>query len=129
MNASSKLVPLWVRIVVGLMGLLAVAFTLVSGGFAPPGLSADVSAPMNALYLFNSRGVALGVGMLVAAVVGAPEAIATVMIVRFILEIADRVAMSPLYPTIMVGNLLPPLVPALIELVIIITMFRIVKSK
>ena len=111
------------------MGLLTVGLTLATGGFAPPGLSTDMSAPMNALYLFNSRGAALGVGMLVAAIVGSPEAIATVMIVRFILEIADRVAMSPLYPTITIGNLLPPLVPALIELAIIITMFRIVKSK
>ena len=129
MITSLKLAPLWARIVVGLMGFLTVGLTLATGGFSPPGLSADVSAPMNALYLFNSRGAALGVGMLVAAIVGSPEAIATVMIVRFILEIVDRVAMSPLYPTITIGNLLPPLVPALIELVIIITMFRIVKSK
>ncbi len=68
--------------------------------------------------------------MLIAAGFGAPEAIAATMIARFILEVTDRVAMSPLYPTITAGNLLPPLIPALIELSIAMAMLRIVlKSK
>lgn len=127
--SSFILAPLWARIIVGLMGLLTVGLTLATGGFAPPGLSTDMSAPMNAMYLFNSRGAALGVGMLIAAIVGSPESIATVMVVRFILEIADRIAMSPLYPTITIGNLLPPLVPALLELAIVFTIFKVIRKR
>ena len=108
------------------MGLALVVLSIVNGGFAPPGLSADVSAPMNAAYLFNSRNAALGAGMLTAALLASPEAIAATMIIRFILEIADRVVMSPLYPTVTLGNPLPPLIPALIELAIAVAMFRIV---
>ena len=121
--------PLWARIVVGLMGLALAASSLIGGGFAPPGLSADISAPLNAGYIYNSRNGALGVAMLIAAGFGAPEAIAATMIAPFILEITDRVAMSPLYPTITAGNLLPPLIPALIELSIAIVMLRIIFKK
>ena len=67
--------------------------------------------------------------MLIATGFGAPEAIAAVMVARFILEITDRVAMSPLYPSITLGNLLSPLIPGLIELSIAIVMLRIIFKK
>lgn len=121
--------PLWVRIIVGLMGLALAVSSLSGGGFTPPGLSTDTSAPLSAGYIYNSRNAALGVAMLIAAGFGAPEAIAATMIARFILEITDRVAMSPLYPTITAGNLLPPLIPALIELSIAVVMLRIIFKK
>lgn len=121
--------PLWARIVVGLMGLALAVSSLIGGGFTPPGLSADTSAPLSAGYIYNSRNAALGVAMLIAAGFGAPEAIAATMIARFILEITDRVAMSPLYPTITAGNLLPPIIPALIELSIAIVMLRLAFKK
>ena len=121
--------PLWARIIVGLFGLVFVVSSLVSGGFTPPGMSTDTSAPLSAGYVYNSRNAALGVAMLIAAGFGAPEAIAAVMVARFILEITDRVAMSPLYPSITLGNLLPPLIPGLIELSIAIVMLRIIFKK
>jgi hypothetical protein len=67
--------------------------------------------------------------MLIAAGFGSPEAIAAVMVARFVLEITDRVAMSSLYPTITLGNLLPPLIPGLIEIFIIIVMLRIIYNR
>lgn len=118
--------PLWARIVVGLFGLIFVLTSFIGGGFTPPGLSTDISAPLSAGYIYNSRNAALGVAMLIAAGFGAPEAIAAVMFARFILEITDRVAMSPLYPTVTLGNLLPPLIPAIIELAIAVAMLRII---
>ncbi|MCX6056875.1 MAG: hypothetical protein NTW69_01825 [Chloroflexi bacterium] len=121
--------PLWARIIVGLMGLALAVSSLIGGGFTTPGLSTDTSAPLNAGYIYNSRNASLGVAMLIAAGFGAPEAIAATMIARFMLEITDRVAMSPLYPTITAGNLLPPLIPALIELSIAIFMLRLIFKK
>jgi len=121
--------PLWARVIVGLMGFVFLASSLIGGGFAPPGMSTDTSAPLSAGYIYNSRNAALGVAMLIAAGFGAPEAIAAVMFARFILEITDRVAMSPLYPAITLGNLLPPLIPGLIELSIAIVMLRIIFKK
>ena len=121
--------PLWARIIVGLMGLILAVSSLVGGGFSPPGLSADTSAPLSAGYIYNSRNASLGVAMLIAAGFGAPEAIAVTMVARFMLEITDRVAMSPLYPIISAGNLLPPLIPAFIELSIAMVMLRLVLKK
>jgi hypothetical protein len=121
--------PLWARIIVGLMGVALAASSLIGGGFTPPGLSADTSAPLSAAYIYNSRNASLGVAMLIAAGFGAPEAIAATMIARFLLEITDRVAMSPLYPAITAGNVLPPLIPALIELSITIVMLRLAFKK
>ena len=121
--------PLWTRFLVGLMGLALAVSSLVGGGFTPPGLSADSSAPLSAAYIYNSRNATLGVAMLIAAGFGAPEAIAAVMVARFILEITDRIAMAPLYPTITAANLLPPLIPALIELFIASLMLRLVFRK
>ncbi|MEI6290703.1 MAG: hypothetical protein WCP19_09745, partial [Chloroflexota bacterium] len=116
-------------LIVGLMGLILVISSLVGGGFTPPGLSTDTSAPLSAGYIYNSRNLSLGAAMLIAAGFGAPEAIAATMAARFILEITDRVAMSPLYPTISAENLLPPLIPALIELSIAVVMVRLVLKK
>jgi len=121
--------PLWARIIVGLFGLMFIGSSLIGGGFAPPGLSADMSAPLSAAYIYNSRNAALGVAMLIAAGFGSPEAIAATMFARFILEITDRVAMSPLYPTVTLGNLLPPLIPGLIELATAIVMLRLIFKK
>lgn len=38
--------PLWARIIVGLMGFVFLASSLIGGGFAPPGMSTDTSAPL-----------------------------------------------------------------------------------
>ena len=121
--------PLWARLIVGFLGLTFVVSVFIGGGFTPTGMSSDTSAPLSAAYVYNSRNAALGVAMLIAAGFGAPEAIAAVMVARFILEITDRVAMSPLYPTVTLGNLLPPLIPGLIELLIAIVMLKTIFKK
>ena len=64
--------PLWARILVGLMGLAPAVSSLVGGGFTPPGLNTDSSAPLSAAYIYNSRNTSLGVAMLIAAGFGAP---------------------------------------------------------
>ena len=118
-------IPLWVRIVVGLMGLLTVGFSFAPASFLLPGLSTDVSVPLNAAYLFHSRNIAIGIGMLIVSVFGSPESIAVVMFIRLMLEIADRFAMAPLFSTVTIGNLLAPLIPLLIELTVIVTLLGV----
>lgn len=115
-----KPVSLWIRLVVGLLGGALVVLVVVPGGIVPPGLGQDSGAALSAGYLYTSRNAALGIGMLLAALLGRPSGIMSVLAIRFLLEISDRIAMNPLFPTLEWSNLLPPLAPAAIELVLFV---------
>ena len=127
MSLAAKLVPVWVRVVTGLVALLNLAFGL-SGYFAPasilPGLSADTLATLNAAYIFSARNVAIGIALLLVAIVGVPESIAIVTIIRFLVEAQDFVLQ--LLKGAPMTALLMPLAFMVVELVIIVVMFRIV---
>jgi hypothetical protein len=130
MSPAAKLVPTWVRIVAGLVALLNLAYGL-SGYFTPagilPGLSADTAASLNAAYIFSARNVAIGIALGIVSLVGVPETIAIVMIIRFLVEAQDLVL------SIIAGNalsaLLMPIVFIAVELTIIVTMFKIVGER
>jgi hypothetical protein len=130
MSPAAKLVPTWVRIVAGLIALLNLVYGL-SGYISPstilPGLSADTAASLNAAYIFSARNVAIGIALVIVSLVGVPEAIAIVMIIRFLVESQDLVL------SIIAGNnaaaLLMPTVFIVVELTIIVTMFKIVGER
>lgn len=130
MSPAAKLVPTWVRIVAGLVALLNLAYGL-SGYFSPatilPGLSADTAASLNAAYIFSARNVAIGIALVIVSLVGVPETIAIVMIIRFLVESQDLVL------SIIAGNaataLLMPIVFIVVEVTIIVTMFKIVGER
>lgn len=130
MSTAAKLVPTWVRIVAGLVAILNLAYGL-SGYFSPatilPGLSADTAASLNAAYIFSARNVAIGVALVIVSLVGVPETIAIVMIIRLLVESQDLVL------SIIAGNavtaLLMPIVFIVVELTIIVTMFKIVGER
>jgi len=130
MSPAAKLVPTWVRIVTGLVALLNLAYGL-SGYFFPatilPGLSADTAASLNAAYIFSARNVAIGIALGIVSLVGVPETIAIVMIIRFLIESQDLVL------SIIAGNaitaILMPIVFIVVELTIIVTMFKIVGER
>jgi len=130
MSPAAKLVPLWARIVTGLVALLNLAYGL-AGYFAPasilPGLHADTPATLNAAHVFSARNVAIGVALVIVSLAGVPETIAIVMIIRFLVEAQDLVL------SILGGGTFPgllmPIVFMVIELAIIVTMFRIVGAR
>ncbi len=130
MSSAAKLVPTWVRIIAGLVALLNLAYGL-SGYFAPadilPGLSADTAASLNAAYIFSARNVAIGIALGIVSLRGVPESIAIVMIIRFLVEAQDLVL------SIIAGNpltaLLMPIVFIAVELMVIVTMFKIVGER
>jgi len=130
MSTAAKLVPTWVRIVAGLVALLNLAYGL-SGYFSPatilPGLSADTAASLNAAYIFSARNVAIAVALGIVSLVGVPESIAIVMIIRLLVEVQDLVL------SIIAGNAIPALLMPIafiaVELTIIITMFKLVGKR
>ncbi len=130
MSQAAKRVPRWVRIVAGLVALLNLAYGL-AGYLVPasilPGLNADTPATLNAAHIFSARNVAIGLALLIVAIVGVPESIAIVMIIRLLVETQDLVLQ------ILAGATLPallmPIVFMVIELVVIMTMVRIVGTQ
>jgi hypothetical protein len=129
MSPAAKLVPQWARLVTGLVALLNLAFGL-TGYFAPasvlPGLPAEAAA-LHAAYIFSARNVAIGLALLIVSIVGVPESIAIVMIIRFLVEAQDLVL------SLLAGAgftaVLMPLGFIVVELVIVVTMFRIVGAQ
>jgi len=130
MSPAAKLVPMWVRVVVGLVALLNLAYGL-SGYFAPanilPGLGADTAAALNAAYIFSARNTAIAIALVIVSLVGVPESIAIVMIIRFLVEAQDLVL------SIIGGKgfaeLLMPIAFIVVELIIVVAMFRLVGQR
>ena len=129
MSSTAKLVPIWVRIVSGIVALLNLAFGL-SGYFNPTailvGLTSRTPEVLNAAYTFSARNTAIAIALAIVSLVGVPESIAIVMIIRFLVEGQDLVI------SILAGTgfpaLLMPIVFMVVEVVIIVTMFRLVGS-
>jgi|GEM_PF-783417 len=126
MSPAAKHVPRWVRILAGLVALLNLAYGF-AGYLAPatilPGLAADTVATLNAAHVFSARNVAIGVALLIVTLVGVPESIAIVMIIRLLVEAQDLVLQ--LLAGAALPALLMPITFMVIELVVIVTMVRL----
>ena len=91
------------------------------------GLNADTPATLNAAHIFSARNVAIGIALLIVLIVGVPESIAIVMIIRLLVETQDLVLQILAGATL--PTLLMPIVFMVIELVVIVTMVRIVGTQ
>ncbi len=127
MSATAKLVPIWVRIVTGLNALLTLLFALL-GYFSPTGifsgLSDNTSAIRHAVYEFSSLNMAIAIALIIVSLVGVPESIAIVTIIRFLFHAQDLVI--SLLDGASFTALLVSFVFLVVELIIIVTMFRLV---
>ncbi len=135
MSTSAKLVPLWLRGLVFLLGVANFAFGLM-GYFstgqlfkdvsAVPGLTADSPLLVHASQEFSSRNLAIGIALLIVSLVGVPESIAIVGIIRALIEVQSVIQ------AIVHGDgaaaIIMPGVFLVIDLVIVVTAFRIVKA-
>lgn len=134
MSTSTKPVPLWLRGLVFLLGLANVAFG-VMGYFSTgqlfkdlssvPGLTADSPLLVHASQEFSSRNLAIGLALLIVALVGVPESIAIVGIIRALIEIQS--ISQALFHGETAPTIIMPAVFLVIDLVIVVTAFRIVK--
>ena len=81
---------------------------------------------VNAAYNFSARNMAIAIALIIVSLVGVPESIAIVMIIRFLVEGQDVVI------SIIAGAgftaLLMPIAFLMAEAVIIVTMFRLANA-
>jgi hypothetical protein len=129
MSPSARLVPTWVRIVSGVVALLNLAFGL-SGYFNPTGIFSGLTTRtpeiLNAAYNFSARNTAIAIALIIVSLVGVPESIAIVMIIRFLVEGQD-LAIS-IFTGASFPALLMPFAFMVVEAVIIVSMFRLANT-
>ncbi len=131
---SKNLVPQWVRIVVGLLAVANFLFG-VSGYFSAAdlfqnsteGVDLAASGARYAGYEFAARNLAIGVALLIVAMVGVPETIAIMTIVRALIELQTIII------GVVTGNITAGVGVAVVifcvEAFVIKTMFSIVAKR
>ncbi len=125
---AADMIPMYVKIITGIFAIVNTVYGIV-GYFQPShtfensteGVDLKSKGARYAAYEYSSRNVAMGIGMLIAAVIGSPLAIVLVMTVRTLVEIQS------IFINISLKKFNEGLITALvflaIELFIIIKMF------
>lgn len=134
MSPNAKLVPTWVRIFVGLLALANIAFG-ISNYFGASALFQNNTAGIDlmsdaakfASYEFGARNLAIGLALLIVSIVGVPETIAIMTIVRALVEL-QSVIIGIISGNFGIGTVVSIVVFA-IEAFVIVTMFRIVGER
>ena len=134
MSPNAKLVPTWVRIFVGLLALANIAFGILNyfGASAlfqnnTAGIDLMSNAARFASYEFGARNLAIGLALLIVSIVGVPETIAIMTIVRALVEL-QSVVIGIISGNFGIGMVVSIIIFA-IETFIIANMFRIVGER
>ena len=133
MTVHIDIVPKWLRVIVGILALLNIAFG-VMGYFDLSLLFKDGSGLdltniilKNASYEFAARNLAIGLGLAIVAAKGVPESITIVTIIRALIEIQTIIT------TIAIGSIstmiLMPIVFLVVELFIIKTLIGVIQKR
>jgi len=91
---ESNMIPTYVRIIAGLFALANIGYGIM-GYFKPSqafensteGIDLKGKGARYAAYEYSSRNLAIGIGILITAIIGSPQAILMVMLVRTLVEI------------------------------------------
>ena len=107
MSAAARLVPKWARAVTFLLALANIAFgvmghlktdVLFKDLSAVPGLAADNPLLVHASQEFSARNLAIGTALLIVSLVGVPESIAIMMVIRALIEMQSLTWRRPRVP-------------------------------
>lgn len=122
-----RLVPKWVRVVVGLLAAANVLFGIsnyvrfdVLFQNSREGIDLAASGARFASYEFGARNLAIGLALLIVALVGVPEAIAIVTIIRALIEL-QAVVIALIAGTVGIGTLVA-VIMLVVELWVVKTM-------
>lgn len=132
MAAHIDNVPRWVRIIVGVLAVVNIAFGVVgylnTGLHFQGGAGIDLTNPIikNASYEFASRNLAIGLALgFVTIIRGAPEALVILTIVRALIEI--QTIIITLSEGTMSAILLLPVAFLIVEIFLIKTLVGVIK--
>lgn len=128
------IVPIWVRIVVGLLALANIAFG-VSGYFdnsvlfqnSQVGIDLAGLGAKYASYEFAARNLAIGLALLIVAGKGLPESMAIMTITRALIEIQTIVI--ALVTNSFASGTMVAVVLLSIEVLVIVTLFKVIAKR
>ena|SRR5277367_2691647 len=133
MSKHTDNVPIWVRVTVGILAVLNIAFG-VAGYFdsgilfhAGTGIDFSNSLIKNASFEFAARNLAIGLALgFVTIIRGAPEALIILTITRALIEI--QTIIISIAPANINAMLLVPLVFLVVEIFIVKTLIPVIKK-
>ena len=133
MTTHIDFVPKWLRILVGVLALMNIAFG-VMGYFDmtvlfPNGNGIDLTSAIikNASFEFAARNLAIGLALMIVALKGVPESITIVTIIRALIEI-QTIIIAVVHSNI-TTMLVLPLVLLIVEIFIITTLIKIIAKR
>jgi hypothetical protein len=133
MTTHIDFVPKWVRILVGVLALMNIAFGLMGyfdmSVLFPNGNSIDLTSVIikNASFEFAARNLAIGLALMIVALKGVPESITIVTIIRALIEI-QTIIIAIVYGNITTMLVLPTVL-LIIEIFIIITLIKVIAKR
>lgn len=91
---EANMIPIYVKIIAGVFALVNIIYGIV-GYFQPShtfensteGIDLKGKGSKYASFEYSSRNVAMGLGLLIAAIIGSPQSIVLVTLVRALVEI------------------------------------------
>ena len=127
------LVPKWLRILVGILALMNIAFGIMGyfdmSVLFPNGTGIDLTSAIikNATYEFAARNLAIGLALMIVALKGVPESLTIVIIIRALIEI-QTIIIALVHANI-TSMLILPLVLFIVEIFIIVTLVKVIAKK
>lgn len=133
MTTHIDFVPKWLRILVGVLALMNIAFGIMGyfdmSVLFPNGNSIDLTSVIikNASFEFAARNLAIGLALMIVALKGIPESITIVIIIRALIEIQTIII------AIVHGNittmLVLPAVLLIVEIFLIIQLIKVIAKR
>lgn len=133
MKTHIDIVPKWVRIVVGVLALMNIAFGIM-GYFDttvlfPNATGFDLANAVfaNASFEFAARNLAIGLALIIVALKGVPESITIVTITRALIEI-QTIIIAVFHSNISTSIILP-IVLLVVEIFVILTLVKAIAKR
>ncbi len=133
MSKHIDFVPKWLRILIGVLALMNIAFGIMGyfdmSVLFPDGTGIDLTNAIlkNASYEFAARNLAIGLALMIVALKGVPESITIVSIIRALIEI-QTIIIAVVHGNI-TSMLILPLVLLVVEIFIIVTLVKVIAKR
>ncbi|MEI6142192.1 MAG: hypothetical protein WCP85_23155 [Mariniphaga sp.] len=133
MSSHIDIVPKWVRVVVGILALLNVAFGLMGywdmSILFPNATGFDLTNAIfkSASFEFAARNLAIGLALMIVALKGVPESVTIVTIIRALIEI--QTIIIAIVHTNITSTIILPVVLLGVEIFVILTLVKAIAKR
>ena len=133
MTSHIDIVPKWVRIVIGVLALMNIAFGVMSyfdtTVLFPNASGFDLTNAIfkSASFEFAARNLAIGLALMIVALKGVPESVTIVTIIRALIEI--QTIIIAIVHTNITSAIILPVVLLGVEIFVILTLVKAIAKR